>query len=178
MHVWDREFEKVWGFKVVTVAQQWRQSQALERERSQSASGSSTASQSPKSTTHSPPAVHHPSSSPVHSHSHPSPPALEHFRQPSPGQMGGGQPYEGRRDASARALLRPNLVGETIAGEPQALPSLKASGLLDSWKPPADAFASALSLTSPQRDRVSPPQGAGGAPVGMSWLVDPSTARP
>nr|VWO93924.1 AMP-binding enzyme [Ganoderma boninense] len=32
IHVWDREFEELWGFKVVIVAQQWRQSQAQARQ--------------------------------------------------------------------------------------------------------------------------------------------------
>ncbi|KAH9945716.1 hypothetical protein B0H21DRAFT_743677 [Amylocystis lapponica] len=61
-------------------------------------------------------------------------------------------------------------------GVSRTLPSLKASGLLDSWKPPSDAFASALSISAQpredeQRAGAPPtPRGAASAPVGLNWL--------
>ena len=123
-----------------------------------------------------------------------------------------GVPYEGRQ-GNPRALLRtsvalaevegPGPLAPGAGGEPQSLPSLKASGLLDSWKPPAEAFANALSLqgavpgqvgvppppptqTQGQVRRTSPGQGQGvpvaaspaAAPVGLTWLADSGGARP
>ena len=61
------------------------------------------------------------------------------------------------------------------------LPSLKASGLLDSWRPPSEAFASSLSLGS----QSQPPHAAAAArmiqnqgiitpslPPSHTWVVD------
>ena len=45
-------------------------------------------------------------------------------------------------------LMVPNGGGGGARLRPQqSLPSLKASGLLDSWKPPTEAFAQAMSIS-------------------------------
>ncbi|OSD03104.1 hypothetical protein PYCCODRAFT_1410100 [Trametes coccinea BRFM310] len=193
VQVWDRDFEKVWGFKVVLVADQWRQSQAMQRKSAALAAQQQQQQQAqqqqqqqqqmyqpreqPRSDTGSPPSAHS-----------------------SPG-TGAALPYDGHRgDGSGagnpRALLRTHVsmsdLGDAAVYSAGAhahtnLPSLKASGLLDSWKPPSETFASALSLGG----QPSPPQpqhlgggggqgapgmnaGVGGAaaPVRLDWLVD------
>lgn len=200
IHVWDRDFEKIWGFKVVAVAEQWRQSQAKEKERAHAAAQQQQQLQQqmyqprePKSS----------SNSPTSTHSSPGL-GLHHVQAAA-------QPYEGRREGgNPRALLRSNVSMpdlESVAhsqayghahahahpgGPPQTnLPSLKASGLLDSWKPPSEAFANSLSLgaqngtqlrepplgrvpphphSQPQTQMQLPPQNQGAVPA--NWLVD------
>lgn len=175
MQVWDRDFEKVWGFKVVLVAEQWRQSQAIQRQQASATAAAQQQQQQmyqprdPKSASGSPPSAHS-----------------------SPGTGASSSPYDGRRDGNARTLLRSHASMSDLdaAYSPTAqtnLPSLKASGLLDSWKPPSDAFANALSLgtqsqsQSPSATRVAqgqpiqqglPGVSNGVAPVGLDWLTD------
>ncbi|RPD64404.1 hypothetical protein L226DRAFT_460309 [Lentinus tigrinus ALCF2SS1-7] len=186
IHVWDRDFEKLWGFKVVAVAEQWRQSQAKEKERAHAAAQQQQQLQQmyqprePKSSSNSPTSAHS-----------------------SPG-LGGhvqavAQPYEGRREGgNPRALLRSNVSMPDLesvayshahahahAGAAQTnLPSLKQSGLLDSWKPPSEAFANSLSLGAQNVTQLREPppgrmqmqmhqnQGAAAAIPSNLWSVD------
>ena len=209
--IWDRDFEKIWGFRVVLVADQWRQSQAKEKllaqtqqqqqqqQRETAQPKLPTPPRQPKLTT--PPHQHQqqayrprdspPSataSSKSSSKSSSNSPTSAHS---SPRAFAHAQPYEGRQ-GNPRALLRTHVslsdldaAAHPPAQEPRNLPSLKASGLLDSWKPPSEAFASSLSLAPPgtPRDagpappRVSPTQGAtplaaAAAPAGLDWLAD------
>ncbi|KAH9935930.1 uncharacterized protein BXZ73DRAFT_89421 [Epithele typhae] len=163
IHVWDRDFEKIWGFRVVLVAiTQAQQNQAQMYKPRGSPHSSKSSSNSPTSSNSSPPAVQ------LHA-----------------------QPYEGRQ-GNPRALLRTN-VAVTLDGaahvqaEQMNLPSLKASGLLDSWKPPSEAFASSLSLGSqssstrdsprrhpPSQNSVAP---AAAAPAGLTWLANSGAAH-
>ena len=197
VQVWDRDFEKLWGFKVVIVAEQWRQSQAKAKEQALAAQQQKQqALYQPRE----PPSSKSSSNSPTSSHSSPGAVTL----QPQP------QPYEGRREgADPRALLRTNTLsdldsrlggvgigmgagggGGAAVAPRTSLPSLEQAGLLDSlnMKPPFDAFASSLSLGSQSQGslRDSPPHVGAGAgrgqqsspgsatalPAGMNWLVD------
>ncbi|KAI0741923.1 hypothetical protein C8Q80DRAFT_1110511 [Daedaleopsis nitida] len=162
IHVWDREFDKLWGFKVIEVAIQWRQSQQKEKERAQQQQ-----QQQQQHHHHHQQPQHQPqqqqslqqqqqqlyqprepakseSSSPPSAHSSPGAQALTHAH---------AQPYEGRQ-GNPRALLRTNVSMsdlESVAhSQGVPLPSLKASGLLDSWKPPSghETFANSLNSLS------------------------------
>ncbi|RDX54253.1 hypothetical protein OH76DRAFT_1398573 [Lentinus brumalis] len=203
IHVWDRDFEKLWGFKVVAVAEQWRQSQAKDKERAQVVAQQQQQLQQqmyqprePKSS----------SNSPTSSHS--SPGLGVHIQA-------GAQPYEARREGgNPRALLRSHMSMSDLesvayshahahansANAHTNLPSLKASGLLDSWKPPSDAFASSLSLGAQNgaqnvtQLREAPPGRAqvqmqmqmqqnqgplppAAVPSNLNWLVDSGGGR-
>lgn len=197
--MWDREFEKLWGFKVVIVAQQWRQSQAQAKEdkartqqhqhqqqrqhqHQQQVQYRETASSKSSS------------NSPTSSHSSPTAIKLQ------------AQPYEDRRDSNPRALLRTNVSMSDLdarggfAASRTSLPSLEQAGLLDSLNmkaPPFEGFATSLSLGSQNQSlHDSPPTTNGGAaargqpntspgsvvgslPPSMNWLVDAGgAARP
>ncbi|KZT10066.1 uncharacterized protein LAESUDRAFT_645649 [Laetiporus sulphureus 93-53] len=147
LHRWDRDFERVWGFSVTVVANQWRQAQTLER--AQAAASKASANPSQRDAV---------------------PPASTDYNGSQPGgtietQAHGDTGAERRADgastqtsnarASTGASNQRNAFpadAEQIVQAPLLrsgtnLPSLKASGLLDSWKPPSEAFASALSLS-------------------------------
>ncbi|PIL24975.1 transcription factor [Ganoderma sinense ZZ0214-1] len=191
VHVWDRDFEKLWGFKVVVVAQQWRQSQAQakqdkarteEQHRQQQQQQQQQQQALYRETSSSKSS----SNSPTSSHSSPTAVKLQ------------SQPYEGRRDGNPRALLRTNISMPDLDARggfvPRtSLPSLEQAGLLESLnaKGPFEGFASSLSLGSQnQSSRDSPPttNGNGGGargqpntspgsvvgslPPNMNWLVD------
>ncbi|KAJ8495229.1 hypothetical protein ONZ51_g1801 [Trametes cubensis] len=185
VQVWDRDFEKVWGFKVVLVAEQWRQSQAMQRKSAMAAQQQ----QQQQQQQHQQQAMYQPRD--THSKSASGSPTSTHSSPET-------QPYEGRsQGGNPRALLRSHAsmsdldaAASMYASPPNSqsqlqtnLPSLKASGLLDSWRPPSEAFANALSLASPpqpppqQTTLQSPPMqqtlsnGSGGR-VGLEWLVD------
>ena len=73
-------------------------------------------------------------------------------------------------------LMVPNGGGGGARLRPQqSLPSLKASGLLDSWKPPTEAFAQAMSISRDtghgHSQSLSKPNGA--VPIGLGWLNSP-----
>ncbi|KAI8996568.1 hypothetical protein BD414DRAFT_455429 [Trametes punicea] len=169
VQVWDRDFEKVWGFKVVLVADQWRQAMQRKPPAVNAAQQHQHQHQHQQQQTYQPREPNSNSSSPTSAHSSPG-------TQPSPG----AQAYNGRREGNPRALLRSHASMSDLDGaagySPMAqtnLPSLKASGLLDSWKPPAEAFANALSLGSQPPRGAGVQQAQGGvAPVGLDWLVD------
>ena len=218
MHIWDRDFEKIWGFKVVLVAEQWRQSQALEKEKMLAQQQQQQQQQPPKlpSPPHSqqmfssrdsgssPPSSKSSSNSPTSAHSSPSTFTHSTSTRSSPPSVL-SQPYEGRQ-GNPRVLLRsngplteldtsagpaPTATNGVSPGEQMNLPSLKASGLLDSWKPPSEAFASSLSLGAqggaPREaplaqppPRISPTQAAAppaAAPAGLDWLAEPAGGR-
>ena len=103
VQVWDRDFEKLWGFKVVIVAQQWRQSQAQAKAKAHARAAQQQQQQAALYRPREPPASKSSSSSPTSSHSSPGAVTL----QPQP------QPYEGRREgADPRALLRTNTLSD------------------------------------------------------------------
>ncbi|KAI0352304.1 hypothetical protein OH77DRAFT_1485643, partial [Trametes cingulata] len=210
VQVWDRDFEKVWGFKVVLVADQWRQSQAAQRK----ASAAMAAQQQQQQQHHHHQQQHQQQQQQHHQQmyqlardpkSASGSPTSAHSSPGAGAGTGLTQPYDGRRaDGNPRALLRAHAsmsdLGDAAAYSPTAhtnLPSLKASGLLDSWKPPSEAFANALSLGSQgqsqpmgrgeqggvriaqQQQQLQQHQSqsglvglAGVAPVGLDWLVD------
>ncbi|KAH9839837.1 uncharacterized protein C8Q71DRAFT_830386 [Rhodofomes roseus] len=191
IRVWDTDFEKVWGFRVLVVADQWRQVQ--ERDRAQ-------ANASPNA---SPPHVAGVSPTiaknnvlmgpgrqggfdvaPPHHHGDM---GLDH-RYDHHNQIGRARPYASGAELPVQAPMV-----RTRDGAPN-LPSLKASGLLDTFPPPSDAFATALSLspqgaTFQQDDRRSvttllnsPVQQLRGnmpvtsspmMPIGLDWLGKP-----
>ncbi|KAI0731167.1 hypothetical protein C8Q76DRAFT_612938 [Earliella scabrosa] len=171
IQVWDRDFEKLWGFKVVAVAEQWRQSQAKDKERAQAVAHQQQQQQQhqQQQQMYQPRETKSSSNSPTSTHS-------------SPGAQ--GEPFEGRQ-GNARALLRSNVsmsdLESVASSQGVPLPSLKASGLLDSWRPPSEAFASSLSLGS----QSQPPHAAAAArmiqnqgiitpslPPSHTWVVD------
>ncbi|TBU43512.1 hypothetical protein BD309DRAFT_864118 [Dichomitus squalens] len=184
VQVWDRDFEKLWGFKVVIVAEQWRQSQAKAKEQALAAQQKQQALYQPRE----PPSSKSSSNSPTSSHSSPEAVALH------------AQPYEGRRESGdPRALLRTNTLldldsrlvgvgagGAGVVAPRTSLPSLQQAGLLDSlnMKAPFEAFASSLSLgpqglgsppsagTGSGRGQQPNPGSAAAMPAGMNWLVD------
>ncbi|GBE86576.1 hypothetical protein SCP_0904550 [Sparassis crispa] len=137
LHVWDREFEKVWSFRVMVVADQWRQAQALERAKGEQAAAAEAASDT---------------AAPERS-------ARELDLQ-----------VQYQADLAEHARVRRE------AAQAQNLPSLKASGLLDSWKPPSEAFANALSITTQAREdgerrtSMSSQAARGPPPAGLNWL--------
>lgn len=183
---WDNEFEKLWGFRVTVVADQWRKTQSEQQAqigRTYPVEGVSQTHGSPafqSASSHSSPTSQHastirsPSSSTrgsprdrhsivdLHaaarqqSHQHPSPP--QHYEQP--------------HDSMRTEHLHPR----TLQPQ-QSLPSLKASGLLDNWRPPTEAFAQAVSISGqntggmlPSPHAMSQPSSASGhSPTGMSW---------
>ncbi|KAI0641962.1 hypothetical protein C8Q79DRAFT_918638 [Trametes meyenii] len=161
--IWDRDFEKVWGFKVVLVADQWRQSQAEQRK----ARAAAAAAQQQQALMYQPRDAKSASGSPTSAHSSPGGVGSGG----GGGGMGGGggsgmHSYDGRREGNPRALLRPHASLSDLDAAAAAagagagtystnLPSLKASGLLDSWRPPSEAFASALSLGQSQSQSQS-----------------------
>ncbi|KAM5534191.1 hypothetical protein V8D89_012098, partial [Ganoderma adspersum] len=137
VRVWDCEFEKLWGFKVVIVAQQWRQSQAQAKQdkaratEQQQQEGLYREDAKSKSS----------SNSPTSSHSSPISVKLQ------------AQPYEGRRDGNFRALLRrdvsmSDLDAAGALASRTRLPSLEQVGLLDSLnaKEPLKTFVATRSL--------------------------------
>ena len=161
IRVWDSDFEKVWGFRVLVVADQWRQAQ--QRDRAQ-------ANASPNA---SPPQVAGVAPTIAKNHGLVGPGrqgGLDIVQQPPPQihhgdtgvdhrygqhhQIGRARPYISGAEFPVQAPLV-----RTRDGAPN-LPSLKASGLLDTFPPPADAFSTTLSLSPqgtfpPQDDRRS-----------------------
>ncbi|OCH93645.1 hypothetical protein OBBRIDRAFT_885316 [Obba rivulosa] len=183
IQVWDNDFEKVWGFRVAVVADQWRACQEAARKQSASTQASpesaplrTYAAAAASSLASTPAAV-----SPTSNRS----PTDQHFRRGA----------DGRRQSPQQAQYRaPPGAPSELAQQPHrdaahSLPSLKASGLLDSWRPPSEAFANTLSISTPgpavdeRRASVAallhphaqPMRGAGvttSVPVGMNWLVN------
>lgn len=186
IRVWDSDFEKAWGFRVLVVADQWRQAQKRDRAQantSPNATPPHIAGVSPTiaknsgvvgpgrqgalDTVQQPPPQHHHGDT-----------GVDH-RYGQHRQIGRGRPYVSGAELPGQAPLV-----RTRDGAPN-LPSLKASGLLDTFPPPADAFSTALSL-SPQDDRRSvttlpnsPMQPLRGnvpvasspmMPIGLDWL--------
>ena len=180
---WDRQFEGLWGYRVAVVAHHWRETQKKQRiqigrtypvegvpqreappafvvsesESSPSSQAASLRSQ-PSSAR----------SSPREQHS-----GVEHGHNGSNAGAGVGQRQQRPTAGSAKAR---NLQAQ------QSLPSLKASGLLDSWKPPAESFAHAVSV---QRENGAGNNNghahthslgrnaSGAVPVGLKWLNGP-----
>ncbi|EMD39062.1 hypothetical protein CERSUDRAFT_112754 [Gelatoporia subvermispora B] len=189
IQVWDNDFEKVWGFRVAVVADQWRACQEAARKQSASVQASpesaplrTYAAAAASSLASTPTAV-----SPTPGRS----PSDTHFRR---GALADG-PRQSPPRAPYRAPEHPLLLQQqqTPRDAAHSLPSLKASGLLDSWKPPSEAFANTLSISPPgpaaaaaaEERRASvaallhphaqPMRGAGVAasvPVGMNWLAN------
>ncbi len=186
--MWDREFEKLWGFQVVVVAQQWRQSQAQAKQdkartqqQQQEQHRQQQQQQAPYRENGSSKSS---SNSPTSSHSSPTAVKLQ------------AQPYEGRREGNPRALLRTNVSMPDLDcrggfASRTSLPSLEQAGLLESLnaKGPFESFATSLSLSQNQSLRDSPPTANGGGtardqpntspgsvvgtlPSSMNWLVD------
>ena len=130
--MWDREFEKLWGFKVVIVAQQWRQSQAQakqEKARATEQQGQQGLYREDAS------------NSPTSSHSSPMAVKLQ------------AQPYEGRWDGNFQPLLHlddsmSDLDAAGALASQSRLPSLKQAGLLDllNAKEPFETFVATLLL--------------------------------
>ena len=184
--MWDREFEKLWGFKVVIVAQQWRQSQAQAKQDKARTEEQHRQHQLQQQALYRETSSSKSSSnSPTSSHSSPTAVKLQ------------AQPYEGRRDGNPRALLRTNISMPDLDVRggfvPRtSLPSLEQAGLLESLnaKGPFESFATTLSLGSQNASlRDSPPTTNGGStargqsnnspgpvvgslPASMNWLVD------
>lgn len=158
IRVWDSDFEKVWGFRVLVVADQWREAQRAQANASPNASPPQAAGVAPTITKNQglvgpgrqggldivqqpPPQLHHGDT------------GLNH-RYGQHHQIGRARPYIPGTELPIQAPLV-----RTRDGAPN-LPSLKASGLLDTFPPPADAFSTALSLSPqgtlpPQDDRRS-----------------------
>ena len=135
MHVWDCEFEKLWGFKVVIVAQQWRQSQAQAKQ--EKARATEQQQQQRQQGLYREDA----SNSPTSSHSSPMAVKLQ------------AQPYEGRWDGNSQPLLHlddsmSNLDAAGALASQSRLPSLKQTGLLDllNAKEPFETCVATLSL--------------------------------
>ncbi|KZT65657.1 hypothetical protein DAEQUDRAFT_768711 [Daedalea quercina L-15889] len=191
IRVWDSDFEKVWGFRVLLVADQWRQAQ--QRDRAQANNTSPNASPphvtgvSPtitKGTALMGPGRQGDMAQQLQQHHH-GDTGVDHRYDHS--QIGRARPYASGTELPVQAPMV-----RTRDGAPN-LPSLKASGLLDTFPPPADAFASALSLSQgmapPQDERRSvttllnsPGQPLRGnmpvasspmMPVGLDWLGKP-----
>ncbi|THH27475.1 hypothetical protein EUX98_g6726 [Antrodiella citrinella] len=151
LHKWDDEFERLWGFRVAVVADQWRKCQ--EEQRSQI--GRTYPVDGVVSTRESPPAftVAESSSSSAGS----SPHELE--PQQHPGDRGRGivvmdLAAHPERHGSYVVQHPPSHVDlglvDAVGGPgKKSLPSLKASGLLDSWTHNA---------TAKQNTRAPPPQ--------------------
>ncbi|KAI0924578.1 hypothetical protein AcW2_005430 [Taiwanofungus camphoratus] len=190
LHIWDRDFEKVWAFRVTVVADQWRRAQALEQAK---AAGLPPATENPQ---HREPAVVAPNTASSllttpHGRS-PEDPGLQYYADVLAHRLEG--PAKGQHQRLVHNTEPDHLVQAPMSRSHRdaVLPSLKASGLLDSWKPPSEAFANALSISSSQslRDEerrsattlLHPPaQPSRGSvttsptmPVGLNWLGDKS----
>ncbi len=196
MHKWDGDFEKIWGFRVAVVADQLRRCQA--EQRSQIGRTYPVESTSKRET---PPSftVADSSPSPSSTNSPHEPEGQQYYAPNDPhgvviadssndphnfhGHNGG---YGSELGIGGMHVLDPAVSRR----DAQSLPSLKASGLLDSWKPPTDAFAHSVTISPrvPRQDehgragvhptQISSSSGAphqvvrpGAAlPVGLNWL--------
>lgn len=153
----------MWGFKVAVVAQQWRDCQ--KHQRGQLTIGPSPPQHDmPHVPAHAggtlPPASGPPVSAPVAYH--------HSVRRDDPSGQSQA-PYshpqisESDRSAHTYAQGARNQLQHAPASQPRDananpsrnLPSLKASGLLDSWKPPSDTFASSLSISASVQSNAS-----------------------
>lgn len=181
MKEWDDAFEGLWGFRVTLVAEQWRKTQSEQQSQigrtypvdsvSQSdsspafavASSDSSSPSSPRSSQHSPrsqPSSSQPSStrsSPRDRHAHPrsSPPAS----YPSASDLSPSRRHSQHSPPQSMRVHRP-------VQPQQSLPSLKASGLLDSWKPPTEAFVQSGQMPR-QEGLIHSPHDLGRA--GLNW---------
>ncbi|PCH44218.1 hypothetical protein WOLCODRAFT_138836 [Wolfiporia cocos MD-104 SS10] len=160
LHVWDRDFDRVWGFRVTVVANQWRQAQALER--AQAAAHHSPTNGSPQQretagtqghATNHPAGIRQPGNSGAAFHGDVTVPAA-----------GVDHRFDGAAVKSVSQHQRPMFAPDAevvqaplLRAQPERvaqLPSLKASGLLDSWRPPSEAFANSLSISQPDERRA------------------------
>ncbi|CAL1714711.1 unnamed protein product [Somion occarium] len=148
---WDDDFEKIWGFRVCVVADQWRKAQAKQREqlgRTYPVESASHQSDSPPAC-----AVADSSSSPSTStNSSPREPDAQYpFATNDPRAVVVAAPDEhiqvrGYSNESLPVLER-DLRGTT------SLPSLRTMGLDKSWNPPTDA----MQHISVAHDGIRPP---------------------
>ncbi|KAI0760825.1 hypothetical protein C8Q74DRAFT_1208215, partial [Fomes fomentarius] len=129
IHVWDLAFAELWGFGVIPVAQQRREGQAKDKEQQRA----QAQVQQQQQQMYQPRGAKSNFNSPTLSHSSPgTPPPL----------------YEGGQ-GNPRALLRTyvSMSDESesvVSSQAVSLPSLKASGLLNLWRPPSEVFAHSL----------------------------------
>ncbi|CCM02433.1 uncharacterized protein FIBRA_04532 [Fibroporia radiculosa] len=191
LHKWDTDFEKVWGFRVTVVADQWRHVQ--EKERAQAAVPAAIASSKHRDN------VARPGSTAASAGVTTAP--VERMSGELGVQFHGDASVDGRLNGSQNARYhRPAFhpEAEQAAQPPHArnqretaqnLPSLKASGLLEAsrWRAPSEAFANTLSISSlpppldndgriasrhhsPVRPAKGPAATTPTMPVGLDWL--------
>ncbi|GJE90984.1 Zn(II)2Cys6 transcription factor [Phanerochaete sordida] len=154
---WDDQFETMWGFRVTVVADQWRKTQNEQQaqigrtypvegvSQSHGSPAFQSASQSSSPTSQHAPTVRSPLSS-VRSSPRDRPSSVVDLRaaarqqahHPASPPQHQQQHFE-RGDTSTPRGLQPQ----------QSLPSLKASGLLDNWRPPTEAFTQAVQISGP-----------------------------
>ena len=217
---WDDSFEKLWGFRVTLVADQWRKTQSEQRsqigraypvdgvsQRETAPAFAVASSDSSPSSQHASVAAH--SQSRSQSSSARSSPRDRHNvvldpRLVSPGSVahsgspGRDQPQHQQQRLSPQHMHQAMGTGAAVhrssvdlsggGGPPsgrtlqpqQSLPSLKASGLLDSWKPPVEAFAQA-SISRGEERSVPAHHGHSQSlgrnvpqsmPIGYNWLAE------
>lgn len=172
LQVWDRDFEKVWGFKVAVVAQQWRECQKQHREQAVAKSASNSPQHEMKLPQAVVPTVNATtaavSTSPTTVTAAPNsiPGAQFQYHTAQNGgrrdEPGGQSQYLQKSESDRLAHTYAQAVRNQQRDASLNLPSLKASGLLDSWKPPSEAFATSLSISAPvqpnrDEERRAPP---------------------
>ncbi|TCD60647.1 hypothetical protein EIP91_009734 [Steccherinum ochraceum] len=180
LHKWDDDFERIWGFRVAVVADQWRKCQEEQRSQigrtypvdsvvstresppafavadSSSSSGSGSAGSSPHELVE-PPLMqqqqqqHHPVDRNI---------VVVDLSAPQDMGMGMGMGRQHAYVSSQAHLHAHDVVVEPPAGaagkkDSMSLPSLKASGLLDSWNPSAKPH---LVSQQQQQQQQLPPQ--------------------
>ncbi|KAH8093813.1 hypothetical protein BXZ70DRAFT_384818 [Cristinia sonorae] len=172
LHKWDDEFERLWGFRVAAVADQWRKCQ--EEQRSQI--GRTYPVETLATKRESPPAFAVTGSSPSSAGSSPHELEPQHHAvdraivvvdvsnpgtESGPGRHGyiqhphgSGSPHDTETPPSSANSTK----------DSRSLPSLKASGLLDSWNPSSKPHHQQQSRPSPphqhQQRAMKPPQTA------------------
>ncbi|KAI0792118.1 hypothetical protein C8Q75DRAFT_714655 [Abortiporus biennis] len=167
LHKWDDDFEKVWGFRVAVVADQWRKCQAEQRShigRSYPVESISKSDSPPEfqamDPSPSPPSnFNNHSTSPLErtnslasASSSSASSSSRHFQHSQQTQMH-ISPTHQHIGMGGGAVVGYEVDPNMGRRDSQSLPSLKASGLLEAaWKPPTEAFSHSLSI-SPRNTR-------------------------